>query len=179
MAGPATVRQGFADQYDVSADLPCADAALLVPLKRSRAYGAIRKRVADLRPVDSWQEDEFHFFVFALRPGYSPPATFEAPLAVFAMHAESTEPLSAVVVTPSPDGVQAEVRNLREPDTVYTMPLPPPDEPVSTGHRVPHPTAVGSWFAMRPQSLRSGPIALTPPAPCRPHAGRRRRRGRP
>ena len=29
-------------------------------------------------------------------------------------------------------GVQAEVRSLREPDTVYMMPLPPPDEPVST-----------------------------------------------
>ena len=132
MAGPATVHQRFADHYDVSADLPCADAALLIPLKRSREYGAIRKRVADLRPVDSWQEDQVHFFVFALRPEENAPATPEAPVAVFAMHAECTEPLSAVVVTPSLDGVQAEVRSLREPATVYTMPLPPPDEPVST-----------------------------------------------
>jgi hypothetical protein len=105
--------------------------ALLVPLKRSREYGAIRKRVADLRPVDSWQDDQFHFFGFALWPEENAPATSEAPLAVFAMQRESTEPLSAVVVTPSPDGVQAEVRSLREPDTVYTMPLPPPDEPVA------------------------------------------------
>jgi hypothetical protein len=103
---------------------------LLIPLKRSREYGAIRTRVADLRPVDAWQEDQFHFFVFVLRPEEHTPATSEAPLAVFAMHAESTGPVSAVVVTPCPDGVQAEVRNLREPDTVYTMPLPPPDEPV-------------------------------------------------
>ena len=132
MAGPATVHQRFADPYDVSADPPCADAALLVPLKRSREYGAIRKRVADLRPVDSWQEDQLHFFVFALRPEENAPATPEAPMAVFAMYAESTEPLSAVVVTPSLDGVQAEVRSLREPDNVYTMPFPPPDEPVST-----------------------------------------------
>jgi hypothetical protein len=132
VAGPATVHQRFADQYDVSADLPCADAALLLPLKRSREYGAIRKRVADLRPIDSWQEDQVHFFVFALRPEENAPATPEAPVAVFAMHAESAEPLSAVVVTPSVDGVQAEVRSLREPDNVYTMPFPPPDEPVST-----------------------------------------------
>jgi len=132
VAGPATVPQRFTDQYDVSADLACADAALLVPLKRSREYGAIRKRVADLRPVDSWQEDQFHFFVFALRLEENAPATPEPPLAVFAMQWESTEPVSAVVVTASPDGVQAEVRSLREPDTVYTMPLPPPDEPVST-----------------------------------------------
>ena len=132
MAGPATVRQDFADQYDVSADLPCADAALLLPLKRSREYGAIRKRVADRRPVDSWQEDQVHFFVFALQPEEHAPATSEPPLAVFAMQRQSTEPLSAVVVTPSLDGVQAEVRSLREPNTVYTMPLPPPDEPVST-----------------------------------------------
>jgi hypothetical protein len=119
-------------RYDVRADLPCADAAFLVPLKRSREYGAIRKRVADLRLVDSWQEDQVHFFVFALRPEENTPATSEAPLAVFAMHAASTEPVSAVVVTASPDGVQAEVRSLRESDTVYMMPLPLPHEPVST-----------------------------------------------
>jgi hypothetical protein len=128
VAGPATVPQRFADQYDVSADLPCADASLLVPLKRSREYGAIRTRVADLRPVDSWQEDQVHFFVFALRPEGNAPATPEPPLAVFAMQRGSTEPVSAVVVTASPDGVQAEVRSLHEPDTVYAMPLPPPDE---------------------------------------------------
>ena len=132
MAGPANLHQHVADPYDVSADLPCADAALLVPLKRSREYGAIRKRVADLRPVDSWQDDQFHYFVFAVRPAENAPATSEAPVAVFAMHAESTGPVSAVVVTPGPDGVQAEVRDLREPDNVYMMPLPPPDEPVST-----------------------------------------------
>jgi hypothetical protein len=133
VAGPATVHPGIADQHDVSADLPCADAALLIPLKRSRAYGAIRTRVADLRPVDAWQEDQVHFFVFALRPEQNAPATPEPPLAVFAMHRGSTEPVSAVVVTACPDGVQAEVRSLREPDTVYTMPLPPPiAEPVST-----------------------------------------------
>ena len=155
MAGPATVDPRDADQYDVSADLPCADASLLVPLKRSREYGAIRKRVTDLRPVDSWQEDQVHFFVFALRPEDNAPATPEPPLAVFAMQRGSTEPVSAVVVTASPDGVQAEVRSLREPDTVYTMPLPPPDEPVSTAvtSASPNGRGAGAEESARQESL--------------------------
>src|SRR2546423_11997950 len=66
-----------------------------------------------------------HFFVFAVRPAENAPATSEAPVAVFAMHAESTGPVSAVVVTPSPDAVQADVRDLREPGNVYMMPLLP------------------------------------------------------
>jgi hypothetical protein len=156
VAGPATVQQRFADQYDMSADLPCADAALLIPLKRSRAYGAIRKRVADLRPVDSWQEDQVHFFVFALRPEDNALATPEPPLAVFAMLRESTEPVSAVVVTASPDGVQAEVRSLREPDTVYTMPLPPPDEPVSTVVTSASPNGQGASAEESPRQERPG-----------------------
>ena len=123
MAGPATVHPRGADQDDLSADLPCADASLLVPLKRSRQYGAIRSRVVDLRPVDSWREGQVHFFVFALRPEDNAPVTPEPPLAVFAMQRESTEPVSAVVVTASPDGAQAEVRSLHEPGTVYNVSL--------------------------------------------------------
>ena len=156
MAGPATVPQRFADQYGVSADLPCADASLLLPLKRSREYGAIRKRVADLRPVDSWQEDQVHFFVFTLRPEDNAPATPEPPLAVFAMHRGSTEPVSAVVVTASPDGMQAEVRSLREPDTVYTMPLPPPDEPVSTAVTSASPNGQGAGVEESPRQESPG-----------------------
>ena len=158
MAGPATVHPRVADQYDVSADLPCADASLLVPLKRSREYGAIRKRVADLRPVDSWQEDQVHFFVFALLPEDNVPATPEPPLAVFAMQRESSEPVSAVVVTASPDGVQAEVRSLREPGTVYTMPLPPPDEPVSTAVTSASPNGRGASAEESPRQESPGAI---------------------
>ena len=138
MAGPATVHQRFADQFDVGADLPCGDAALLIPLKRSREYGAIRKRVADLRPEDN------------------APATPEPPLAVFAMQRESTEPVSAVVVTASPDGVQAEVRSLREPDTVYTMPLPPPDEPASTAVTSASPNGQGAGVEESPRQESPG-----------------------
>lgn len=103
--------------------MPCADYKLLVPLKRSREYGAVRKRVADLRPADAWQQEGFHFFVFELRAnGSHTPGTGQA-VAVFAMHPEVQEPVSAVVVTPNGDGAEAEIRDLREPDTAYTAPI--------------------------------------------------------
>ena len=112
-------------------DLPCADYALLVPLKRSRAYGAVRKRVADLRPADAWRQEGFHFFVFDLRPTDGGPdagaagARTEGPVADFAMHPEATEPVSAVVVTPGVGDGAAEIVNLLRPESAYTAPLSP------------------------------------------------------
>jgi hypothetical protein len=94
-----------------------------VPLKRSREYGAVRKRVADLRPADAWQQEGFHFFVFALQANGTDSLVAHSPLAVFAMHPEVTEPVSAVVVTPSVDGAQAEIRDLRDPESAYTAPI--------------------------------------------------------
>src|SRR5207244_3902334 len=44
----------------------------------------------------------------------------------FAMHPESSAPVSAVVVTLGPDGADAEVRDLRQPDHAYTAPFAPP-----------------------------------------------------
>ena len=94
--------------------LPCADAAFLVPLKRSRTYGTIRPRVADLRPVDSWQQEGLHLFVFQLRAdGANGVAdTPESPVAVFAMHPDSKEPVSAIVVRSIPGGQFAEVKDV-------------------------------------------------------------------
>jgi hypothetical protein len=101
---------------------PCADYALLVPLKRSRAYGAVRPRVADLRPSDAWLQDGLHFFVFDLHPLHPAPgapagapgagAPAEGPVAVFAIRAESREPVSAVVVTPGAGGADPEIVDL-------------------------------------------------------------------
>jgi hypothetical protein len=78
--------------------------------------------VADLRPTDSWRQDELHFFVFSLRPldGAVLP---EPPLAVFAMHPAAGEPVSGVVVTPGQTGEDAQVMDLRQPEDVYTAPL--------------------------------------------------------
>jgi hypothetical protein len=109
-------------QGDPLDDLPCADTKLLVPLKRSAEYRAIRPRVADPHHLDSWQQDGFHLFVFQLRPSDGgPPA--EAPVVVFTMHPEYPGPLSAVVVSPSSAGV-IEVADLSHPGASYTLPRP-------------------------------------------------------
>ena len=99
----AAVSYGTAASTAAGGEEPCADYALLVPLKRSREYRVIRPRVVDPRPADAWQQDGLHFFVFELRPidatGTAPP---DPPVAVFAMRPEPGEPVSAVVVTPRP-----------------------------------------------------------------------------
>lgn len=94
-----------------------------MPLKRSPEFARIRKRVADHHHRDAWQEEGFHFFTFLLRPDGAGAPAGEAPLAVFAMHPEAPGPVSAVVVTPAPGGAEAEVRDLRAPDSAYTVPL--------------------------------------------------------
>ena len=126
MAGPATLHEQIASQYAPADDLPCADAALLVPLKKSPEYRTIRPRVASPRAIDSWQEDGLHFFVFQLRAVNGVQSTpADPPVAVFCMHTQATMPISAVVVTPSPSGEEAEIMNLREPESVYIAPVSP------------------------------------------------------
>ncbi len=62
--------------------LPCAEPALLGPLKRSAAYAALRPRLADRRVVDSWEANLCHHFVFATATSYL----------VFVMRWEGDEP---------------------------------------------------------------------------------------
>jgi hypothetical protein len=100
----------------------------LVPLKRSPEFRQIRPGLlgrAPHHPVDSWQEDGFHFFVFAVTANgvNLSTTTNQTPVAVFAMHHDVGEPVSGVIVTPREDGT-AEVRSLRDPDVTYSAPLP-------------------------------------------------------
>ncbi len=126
----ADIHQTITSQYGISDDLPCADFALLVPLKRSSEYRTIRPRVAELKPADAWQEEGLHFFVFQLLPleamdNEDSRSTAEPPMAVFAMHPEVPTPVSAVVVTPSTTGEEAQVIDLRRPESAYTAPYRP------------------------------------------------------
>ena len=74
---------------------------------------------------DSWLEDGFHFFVFALAPqGSGDGATRDGGVAVFAMHPESPDLVSAVAIVPTESGSHAEITNLREPGGSYIAPLP-------------------------------------------------------
>jgi hypothetical protein len=113
----------------VSDDLPCADSAFLVPLKRSREFRKLRPRLAGKAPhpvFDSWLDDGFHFFVFQLAQTNSTAAAAGAGVAVFAMHPDQAEPVSAVTVVPTETGAHAEITDLREGGS-YTAPLPEPD----------------------------------------------------
>jgi len=91
-----------------------------VPLKASVEFAAICRRLLTDLPLDTWQEDELHFFVFGLRPASGAAiehgAGSETPVAVFIMTSASDAPISAVVVTPGPDGAEPEVQDLRTAD---------------------------------------------------------------
>jgi hypothetical protein len=121
VAGSATLHEQIASQYAPGDNLPCADASLLAPLKKSPEYRAIRPRVANPRAVDSWQDEAVHFFVFQLNPAEGAASVpDDPPVVVFAMHPLEPGPVSAVVVTPKPGGEEAEVVDLRQPDSAYT-----------------------------------------------------------
>ena len=109
--------------YEIADDLPCADFGLLGPLKRSPEYASIRKRVANPKPVDAWQADMVHYFLFELKPVEDAPATTEVPFALFSMAWEDDGPVSALVITPDASGEQAEVVNLRQPGSIQTVSL--------------------------------------------------------
>jgi hypothetical protein len=99
-----------------------------VPLKRSPEFRKLRSRLAGAAPhpvYDSWLDDGFHFFVFVLAPRDDGDGVIsdENGVAVFAMHPEKPDPVSAVTVIPSRNGVEAEVANLREPYGSYTVQL--------------------------------------------------------
>jgi hypothetical protein len=103
--------EGALVTLSVGDEHPGADYKLLVPLKRSPAYRAIRPRVADLKPADAWTQDDLHFFTFKLRSlnGDNPS---ELPVAVFAMHPELTTPVSALLVNTHAEGQAPEIVDL-------------------------------------------------------------------
>ena len=93
----AAAQKASGDDAGTSESLPLPDFGLLGPLKRSPQYAAIRRRVAEPLPIDAWQFDMRHYFVFSLRPDATPPNDGAA-YAIFAMQWEDDEPVAAVVV---------------------------------------------------------------------------------
>jgi hypothetical protein len=118
----ASLARVAGEYVDSSDGLPGADFSLLAPLKRSAEYGAIRGRVAELKPLDAWQLNDFHYFVFALRRADDAPADSEDPVALFAMNGESRLAF-ALVFRPDAEGAQADVQDLRNPGTSFRMDL--------------------------------------------------------
>jgi hypothetical protein len=113
-------------EHAVIENLPCADAAFLDPLRSSHEFASIRDRLVCEEPVDSWVEGGFHFFVFEIvaLPSDLDGGEKDEPVAVFVMHGESSSVVSAVMVEPRPGNAEAEIRDLRVPETGYTAPYP-------------------------------------------------------
>lgn len=109
-------------------DLPCADASFLVALKRSGEFRALRPQLAGSAPhpvYDSWLDEGFHFFVFALGPVERDDGSLaEGGVAVFAMHPDAPGPVSAVTIVPTQTERHAQITNLKEPGGSYIAPLP-------------------------------------------------------
>lgn len=67
-------------------------------MKRSPEYAAVRKGIADPKPVDAWQAHGLHYFVFQMA---KVDGITEGPYALFTMRWEDERPVSAMIVTPN------------------------------------------------------------------------------
>ena len=94
------------------------DFGLLGPLKRSAEYAAIRRRVADPSPMDAWEMDMTHYFVFELRRTEAADPASEPPYALFKMRWEDDGPLDAMVITPDVRGGEPRVEKIVVADSV-------------------------------------------------------------
>jgi hypothetical protein len=120
LAQPAAGLEQTSDIEKLNGHMPDINLELLRTVKESQEFQAIQSRLAQSLPTDSWQEDDAHFFAFQLLPAdESSPNSHEPPVAVFAMRLPEPVPISAVIVTPSADGQEAEVVDLRQPDSGY------------------------------------------------------------
>jgi hypothetical protein len=93
---------------------------LLGPLRRLTEFAALGPRLTDQNPLDSWQEDGLHYFVFPLglvEVDSQAGEDAEAPVAVFVIHSASRDLIAAVAVTPRSGGDGADVQDLRSPDS--------------------------------------------------------------
>jgi hypothetical protein len=113
--------------FEVADSLPCADFEFLKPLKLSPQYAAIRKRVANPKPLDAWQANLIHYFVFQLKPAADAQADADAPFALFSMSFDYDGPAKALVITPDASGTYVQVENLLHPGVVQTVPLKEPN----------------------------------------------------
>lgn len=124
------MHDAIANQFAVGEDVPCADPGLLGPLKRTAIFRSLRPRLAGGAPhpvFDSWLDDGFSFFAFQLLPEPDVEAA-GAGLAVFAMHPEMENPVSAIEVTPTVSGMHARITDLKGEVAAYIAPFKP-EEP--------------------------------------------------
>lgn len=123
-SAPGAIAEPTGTSEEANGQAPEANLALLAAIKASWEFQTIEGRLVAPLPTDSWQEDDAYFFAFQLLPTDGPsPNGHEPPLAVFAMRPPEHAPISAVVVTPRSGGEDAEVVDLRQPDSAYVAAL--------------------------------------------------------
>jgi hypothetical protein len=91
-----------------------------VPLKRSREYASIRKRVADPKPFDTWLASNDSYFVFEMRSDEESPTPS---VALFRMRWEDDGPVTAIIITPRAGTDEVDVHDLSRPGTTYSVRL--------------------------------------------------------
>ena len=101
-----------------------ADLDALALVKWATAYGGIRLRVAELKPIDAWQLDGQHYFTFALTQANGALGDSGTSVALFVMNGDAT-PASALVLTPSVEGTQVDLQDLRNPGGRLKVDLDP------------------------------------------------------
>ena len=99
-------------------ELPPGDTGLLAALQESAAFADVSSRLAVHEPLETWRVGTDHFFLFGLHPDERSP---RPSYALFKMIWEEDEPLVAAEITPSEDGGEAEVRQIRQPDVVQVL----------------------------------------------------------
>ena len=80
---------------DPNAAFPCADAALIAPIKKSPEYRTVRPRLAGPAPVDSWEDEGLHYFAFQMKPEDGAADGAEPPVALFTMRRDETDRLAS------------------------------------------------------------------------------------
>jgi hypothetical protein len=96
----------------------------LVKLRSFPEYSGIQDRLVDPEPADAWQEEGLHYFTFELSQNGVRSPENDPPVAVFTIDDGSGKMVSAVIVTPLPDGKQARIDDLRSDEAGYNALLP-------------------------------------------------------
>lgn len=90
-------------------ELPRADHGLRAIVESSAEYQSLLSRLSPIEPIDTWRVESRHHFVYRLRPNDDA----RQASALFVARWEDYAPLSAVLITPDPNGGEPQVVDLR------------------------------------------------------------------
>jgi hypothetical protein len=97
------------ESEDAAAALPSAEEGLRHVVERSPEFHLLLTRLASPEPADTWKVNMQSFFLYQLVPD----ANGQVPHAIFVTRWEDDVPVSAVILTPDPNGGAPVAVNLR------------------------------------------------------------------